>query len=223
MTALQVLTMGMAASLACNCTLARPVVLGVVSEANRAHLNTGAASAGTTVYDGDRFSTEAGGMLLLQGNGATLQLAAESEVIVKSRTNGVQGIEAELNRGTLAFSSSQPAAVEIVADEARVRPVREEPTIGQVTVIGPKELLLHARRGALQFSHRGETQTIAEGKSYRVILDPSEDDAKKNGPYKPARQRKTFLFIAVAGGAVGAGGGIYESRGHKHTESPDRP
>lgn len=223
MTRLRFLAIGMAASLACNCILARPVVLGVVSEANRAHLNTAAASAGATVYDGDRFSTEAGGLLLLQGNAATLQLGGESEVNLRSLPNGAQGIEADLSRGTLAFKSWPPAALEIVANEARILPASEEPTIGKVTVIGPKELLLYARCAALQFSYDGQAQTIAEGESYRVFLDPSEDDAKKKGPYKAARQQKTFLFIAIAGGAAGAGVGIYESHRHKRMESPDRP
>jgi hypothetical protein len=122
MTALRLLAIGMAASLAYSTSPAGPVVLGVVVVANRVHINTAAVTTGATVYDGDRFSTETRGNLLLRGNGAILQLAGESEVIVRSRTNGVQGIEAELNRGTLAFRSWQLAALEIVADEAQIRP-----------------------------------------------------------------------------------------------------
>jgi hypothetical protein len=92
------LTLEMAVLLAWNSVPARPAVLGVVAEADRAHLNSAAVSEGATVYDGDHFSTEAGGMLLLRGGATTLDLAEESAVIVRNRINGGQGMEAELRR-----------------------------------------------------------------------------------------------------------------------------
>ena len=84
-----------------------PAVLGVVMEANRGHLNRGEASAGTTVYDGDDFSTEPGGMLLLRGDAITLELGEESSVVVRRKMDG-QGTRAELTTGTLLFKASAP-------------------------------------------------------------------------------------------------------------------
>jgi hypothetical protein len=202
----------------------RPAVLGIVVQAHRAHVNTSAVSDGATVYDGDSFSTEAGGTLRLRGKAAALDLAEKSQLLVRDTGNGAQKIEAELIKGTLAFSTEHPAAVEIVAREARMRPVAETRTIAQVSVIGPKELRIYARRGSLQFSYRGESETVAEGKSYRVILDPSEDDPKKKKAPKDPRPRKAFLLLAIGGGAGGVIYGIQEShRHHKPPESPDRP
>ena len=220
MTAFRFLAIGMAASLACNCILARPVVLGVVSEANRAHLNTGAASVGATVYDGDRFSTETGGSLLLRGTGATLQLRGESEVNLRSLPNGAQRIEADLNWGTLAFKSWLPAALEIVADDARIHPAGDGQTIGQVTVVGPKELRICARSGALQFSYHGETETIMEGKSYRVILDLPEESPKQKDPLAPSKWPRGFKIVIIGEVAAVVALGIYELL---EPESPDRP
>lgn len=219
MTTLRLLTIGMAASLAYNASLAGPVALGLVVVANRAHINTAAVTTGATVYDGDRFSTETGGSLLLRGNGATLQLAGGSEVIVRSRTNGVRDIEAELNRGTLAFRSWQMAALEIVADEARIRPASEAGTVGEVRVVSSKELAAYALRGALQFSYRGETETIPEGKAYRVILDPpgNESGKDKKEPIND-RKKKAFLLIVIGGEA-----GVIAWEIHERIESPDRP
>jgi hypothetical protein len=216
------LALEMAAFLVWNSVPARTTVLGAVVEADRAHLNSGAISAGATVYDGDHFSTETGGMLLLRGDATLLELAEESAAIVRSRANGTQGTEAELSKGTLVFSTSRADALEITAREARLRPITNARTAAQVSVTGPKELRIYARRGTLQFSYRGETETIAEGAAYRVILDPPEDDSTKKGAVKAGRQR-TFLFIAIGGG--GAGGAVlaYEMRHHKHMESPDRP
>jgi ferric-dicitrate binding protein FerR (iron transport regulator) len=198
-------------------------VLGVVVGADRAYLNNGAVSEGATVYDGDHFSTEAGGMLRLRGDGTTLDLAEESAVIVRCRADGVPGTETELSRGTLVFGATRAAALEITAQETLTRPAADTRTIGQVSVIGPRELRIYARRGALQFSYRGETRTIAEGESYRVILDPLEDEPKKKEVVKPGRQRKAFLFVAIGGGAVGAAVIIFENHRRSYMESPDRP
>ena len=218
------LTREMAAFLAWNPAPARPAVLGVVVEADRVHLYSGAVSAGATVYDGDRFSTETGGMLLLHSDGAMVELTGESAVTVRSQTSGAQGTEAELGKGTLVFSAARAAALEIVAREARIRPIADVRTVAQVSVAGPKELRIYAQRGALQFSYREETETIAEGESYRVILDPPEDDPK-NRPVKAGRHRKPFLLIAIAAAAAGTAVILYEhvNQGHKRMESPDRP
>jgi hypothetical protein len=138
MTLQHLLALEMALFLAGNSGPGRPALLGVVVQAHRAHVNTSAVSDGATVYDGDQFSTEVGGTLRLRGEAAALDLAGESELLVRSAGTGAQKIEAGLIKGTLAFSTEHPAAVEIFAREARMRPVAETRTIAQVSVIGPK-------------------------------------------------------------------------------------
>ena len=219
------LALEMAALVAWSPAPARPAVVGVVEEADRVHLNNGVVSPGATVYDRDRFSSESGGMLLLHGNGAMLELEEESEVVGHSSANGAQGTAAELSKGTLVFSAARAAAVEVVALEAHFRPSADSKTMGQVSVTGPKELRICARHGALQFSYRGETETIAEGAAYRVILDPAQDDTGKKGPVKAARRQRTFLLVAIASAAAGAAiaASMHGDHGHKKMESPDRP
>jgi len=212
----------MAALLTWNSAPARPTVLGVVAEANRVHVNSGAVSEGATAYDGDCFSTETGGMLLLRVEAAMVELDEESVVTVRSKANGAQGTEAELGQGTVVFSAARAAALEIVAREARIRPTTDARTVAQVSITGPKELRINARRGALQFSYRGVTQTITEGESYRVILDPPGDDSKKNeAAQKGAKASKAFVLVAV--GAAAAAFTAYKAHHHKRMESPDRP
>jgi hypothetical protein len=75
----------------------------------------------------------------------------------------------------------------------------------------------------LEFSYRGETEAIAEGTAYRVILDPPEGDTGKKQPVKPRRRRKAFLLIAIGGGAAGAAVSIHGMRHDVGVESPDRP
>jgi hypothetical protein len=218
------LALEVAALVASSSALGRPTVLGVVEEAHRVHLNNGVVSPGATVYDGDRFSTESGGMLLLRGDAAILELGEEGEVVVRRSANVGQGTAAELDKGTLIFSAARAVAVAVVALGARVIPGAGSRTVGQVSVTGPKELFICARCGVLQFSYGGERETIAQGAACRVILDPAEDGLGKTKPVKAVRHRNTLLFVATTGGAAAATTVIlYENHKHKRIESPDRP
>lgn len=197
----------------------RSAVLGVVVYARGAHLGAGAVSTGATVFDGDRLSTEAGGELLVRGEASVLELGEGSAVILRGTAIEAQSTAVNLAKGTVVFSAARAVALEIQADEAQIRPAAQTPTVGQVSVAGPKELRVYARRGPLEFSYRGEIQTIAEGQSYLVILDPPED-IPRNEPSakKPRRRRRAFLLLAVAAAGASSIAVIYEM-----LESSDRP
>ncbi len=218
------LTLQMVFLLAGNSSPGRPPVMGMVVEAYRAHLGGGAVSPGATVYDGDHFSTEEGGALRLRCNAALLDLAEKSAALVRHAGDGAQGLEAELAQGTLVFSTTRAGELEIEAREAHIRPVGNGRTVAQVGVIGPKELHIYARRGAVLFSYRGESKTITEGESYEVILNPPEDGSENKQPAKKqGRSHKAFLLVAGSAGAAAAVVILYEKHEHKEMESPDRP
>lgn len=220
------LTLQMVFLLAGSSSPGRPAVLGVVVEAYRAHLGGGAVSPGATVYDGDHLSTEEGGALRLRCNAALLDLAEKSAALVRHAEDVAQGLEAEaeLVQGTLVFSTARAGELEIEAREAHIRPVGNGRTVAQVSVIGPRELHIYARRGAVLFSYRGESKTIAEGESYQVILDPEEDGSeKKQSRPNAGRPPKAFLLVAGGAGAAAAAVILYEKHEHKQMESPDRP
>ena len=74
------------------------------------------------------------------------------------------------------------------------------------------------------FSYRRESKTIAEGKSYEVILDPAEDGSgKKQTKKKSGQPPKAFLLVAAGAGAGAAAVFVYEEHKHKQLESPDHP
>ena len=113
------------------------------------------------------------------------------------------------------------------AGDAAMGPVAEPRGVVEVGIVGPNELLVFARRGPAQISYRGETETIAEGKSYRVRLNASEDatsgqqSAKKSG-----KRGKALVLIAVGAATAGGIAAIWagKDRGGKGgVESPDRP
>lgn len=213
------MSLAMAGFLTLSSLPARPSVLGVVLAAKHARLNSTTVTVGATVYDGDRFSTETGGMLRLRSGTAGLELAEASVIHVQNPPNGVQGTEVELDKGTLVFRSERVASVDVVAREASIRPIADTRTIAQITITGPKELVIRARRGALQFSYRGETETLAEGKSYRVILDPPNNGPKEE-PVPATKLPKGFKIVILGEVAAVVALGIYELR---EQESPDRP
>jgi hypothetical protein len=191
--------------------------LGTVTQASRAHFNAAVVTAGATIYDGDGLSTEAEGDLQFRGSAALLYMPGASGVTLHGLQHGVQ---AQLRTGTVVFSTAR-AGTEIIADEAFVRPFADGPTVAQVTIIGPKELQINARRGDLQFSYAGETEKLAGGSSYRILLDQPDSTPPSHpqqGPVKAGHESKSFKIILIV-----AIGWITEWAVHEVFESPDRP
>jgi hypothetical protein len=201
-------------------------VLGVVVQANHASLGSQPASEGTTLYDGDRLSTEEDGTLRLSIGLAGVQLAMRSSVILRDVGGGSGGkqFDAELLAGAAVLSVTAANEGEIVACSARVRPASAARGIVRVQILGPHELLVYAQRGAAEISYRSETETIAEGKAYRVMLNA--DDRGQDGTIAkaPAHGGKKILLIAVAVGAASAlGVALAATSRQGPVESPDRP
>lgn len=193
-------------------------VLGVVTQASAAHFNASKVSVGATVYDGDRLSTESEGLLQFRGAGALLYLPGLSGVTLHGLASGTQ---AQLRTGSLVFSSSNATAMEILADEAFIRPATDGPTVAQITILGPKELEITARRGALEFSYRNETEKIAEGTACRILLDSPEVAPRplpQRGPVAAGHENRSFKIIVIV-----VVSWITEWAVHEALESPDRP
>ncbi len=201
--------------------------LGTVITAERAHVGESAADVGTTVYGGDWLSTEPQGSVQVRAGAARLLLLGSSSAIVN---NNEGAPSARLVGGTATFSTGNSRAFTLFASKAAIRPKTDSPTIGQVIYVSEKELLVTARRGGLTISVEDETQTIAEGTSYRVLLDPTDaqgpagagsgqgpsGSGSGGGPLKAGRSR--FLLLATAFIAAGTAVAIYFA-----TESADRP
>lgn len=208
-------------SLASEPSPARVAAVGVVSHADRAHIGEAPASSGTTVYDGDRLSTEADGVLRLNAGTTALHLAPQTSLTVRLTDSG-QSTQVELAAGMLVFSVANPPAVAVHANNAWIRPASNAPTVAHIRIVNRKELRISAQRGSLQFSYEGESAVIPEGVAYRVLLDPQDNPASPSASGQPDRKsgkvRKSFLFIAIA--AATAVAAILEM---PHFESPDHP
>jgi hypothetical protein len=203
---------------------AKPEVLGIIVVAEGASLSGGSASEGTSVYDGDRLSTEPGGALQLRSGGITLALSGASSVIVRTNASGAgKEFDAELASGTVTLSVAAEAAAEIEALGARIRPVTNGRIIVQVRIAGAKKLLVSARRGSVQVFYGEESEMILEGKSYYVLLDPEDGDNSKELSAKKAGKRGgALVLIAVAVAAAVVGTSIPMALRQQY-ESPDKP
>lgn len=201
-----------------------PFGMGMVVSAHQAHVGTAAASPGTTVFAGDELNTEDTGSLQLRAGAARLLLNAKSGVTWGTE----EGMPlATLNWGGAVFSIAGSHALTLKARTAILRPQTDQPTVGNVTILGPKELVVRCSRGALTIAVDDDVRLIPEGTAYRVLLDAeaaaraaAEPSGSTSwGQNRPIRSGKSkFLWYAIAFTSVVTAFAVWEA-----LESPDRP
>src|ERR1700736_6296186 len=121
--------------------------LGVVTAADRARLGNTSVTSGATVFGGDTLITEQTGRLQMRAGNARLALSPSSIAKLGNEQNVPT---ATLTAGTAVFSSpggSDSFAIRVAS--AVIRPLNAQPAVGQVSVIGPKELVVRSNRGSL--------------------------------------------------------------------------
>src|SRR5437660_1354099 len=197
--------------------------LGTVVYADRAHLGAARTSVGATVFSGDRLSTEQSGSVQVRAGAARLLLSGASiATLFQEDANPA----ATLTIGSATFSTANSDAFALHVASAVIRANSNQPTIGQVTVLNPKELIVKSTRGSLSIAVEDDVREIPEGAAYHVVLDPNAAvpqgprgaGTKGYGgpPIKAAKSR--FMWYAVAITAVVTYFAITEV-----VESPDRP
>ena len=200
---------------------------GTVVYAESAHIGTAAASVGATVFAGDKLDTEqVRGGLQIRAGAARVLLTASSRLVW-----GAEGgsASATLTGGTAAFSTVGAKAFVLHAGNATFRPRSDEPTVANVTLLNPKELVVRCSRGAVLIAVEDDVRVIPESTAYRVVLDPeaagrlagaaapaAQGTWGQNPPHPPARSK--FIWYAIGFTALVTGFALYEA-----LESPDRP
>jgi len=199
--------------------------LGLVIQAQEAQIGTAALAIGTTVYPGDTVETETGGTLRLKVGGSQIYLLASSAATLSQKSDMVHAL---VSRGTVGFSSNGTDRFALEIPEGIVSAANGEPAYGQVTIIGPREVVIAAYQGTLVLDNEGELHSIPAGKSYRVTMDlepaataPQQAEGvggKNHDIVAPKRRHLVFDAIMIAA-FVGAGAGIY----YEISQSPSRP
>src|SRR5277367_181283 len=183
--------------------------LGLVIQAQQAHLDNASLTVGTSVFSGDSLVTEAGGALRLKLGGSQLYLLSESAATLAQNATVVHAVVA---RGTVGFSSNGADNIELEIPQGILRAADGQPAYGQVTILSPLEVVISAYRGALVLDNEGDLHIIPAGKNYRVTmeLEPAEQQAPtaSSGGDNPIvqprtrRRRRRLAFYLIFAGAV---------------------
>jgi ferric-dicitrate binding protein FerR (iron transport regulator) len=220
------------AAILTSCVLMSPVwgasagALGTVVASDRASVGGAGAAVGTTVFDGDRLSTADAGSMQLRAGSARFLLSASSAATVRE-DGGTP--EATLLRGSATFSTANAKAFALNALTAVIRAKSDDPTIGHVTMLDEKQLLVECTKGALTITVGDDSRVIAEGSAYRIVLEPSAEEAQDQPPPQGAgakgsgrpplmAAKSRFVWYATAAAVVVTVWAV-----HEVLESPDRP
>jgi hypothetical protein len=196
--------------------------LGIVVYADRAHVGAAPASVGATIFTGDRLSTEPTGSVQVRVGAARLLLSSAS---MATFSQDDASPAATLTLGSATFSTAGSNAFALHVGSAVIRPNTNQPTIGQVTVLTPKELIVRSTRGSLRIAVEDDVREIPEGAAYRVVLDPNANPQGPRGagtkgyggpPIKAAKSK--FIWYAIGITALVTYFAFTEV-----FESPDRP
>ena len=142
-------------------------VLGVVSQTDRAHLDSQNAVMGADIYSCDSLDTEDAGAMRVQIGPSQVYLSAASAAQLEDDGNEIQVL---ITSGTVGFSEPASGNISIRTPAGLVRPASGSMTAGEVTFKGPKEIVISAMRGGLTLDNGGELRTIPEGKSADVTF-----------------------------------------------------
>src|SRR5256885_17272629 len=91
--------------------------------------------------------------------------------------------------------------------EPKIHPATDQPTVAQISIVGPKVIDIRAQRGSLQFAYAAQIQIVSEAAAYRFVLDPADDDLAISGlPNEkrppPWKKRKAFLYFIIGAMSV---------------------
>jgi hypothetical protein len=204
---------------------------GTVIAAEGANVGGGNLSAGTTVFGGDKIFTISTGSVQVRAGAARLLLSGDSAAILAKDEISPA---ASLTRGTAIFSTATSKAFAMHVGSMVIRPGTDYPTVAQVTVVGPKQLIVRSTRGSVSVAVDDDVRVIPEGMAYRIVLDPTEaelaaaDAAAGQDPQgvgsgrragRPRRAgRNRFIWFAIGVTAIVTFLALSEA-----LESADRP
>ena len=194
--------------------------LGMLVYADRAHVGAAPASVGATIFDGDRLSTEQTGSVQMRAGAARLLLNG-AIIATLGDDNGMP--IATLANGSVIFSTAKSDALAIHFGNAVIRSQKDGPTVGQVTILNAKQLVVKSTRGALTVTVDDDSRVVPEGMAYRIVLDPGAEPqprAAARGPQGPPIKagRSKFVWYAIGAAAIVTYLAVSEA-----LESPDRP
>jgi hypothetical protein len=190
--------------------------LAIIALADHAHVGHVNASSGTTVYPGDSLDTEPGGELRLVVGTGQVYLLSDSAANLH-RQSAV--LRASILRGTVGFSGLPSQQFVIDTPEGAVHAANGLPAYGQVTITGPKDIVVSAYTGALVVERGDQRLVVNAGQAYYVSLVPDPEPPQKKAGVVPALNEHLVWRIVIIGAAAGIGYWLWQH----NSESPADP
>ncbi|HKV06066.1 MAG TPA: hypothetical protein VJO53_13300 [Candidatus Acidoferrales bacterium] len=143
-------------------------VLGVVAQADHARLDGSTAVVGADVYSCDTLETDEGGTLRVRVGSSQVFLSSLSSAALEDDSGAIQVV---MTSGTVGFSEPASDEISIRTPAGIVRAAGGQAATAQVTLTGPKELVVSAIHGDIALDNGGALQSIPEGKSADVTFE----------------------------------------------------
>ena len=185
--------------------------LGAIVQAVRGNGSVDTAGTGSTIYAGDRLNAE--GDEKVWARLGKLLLCIEPGTVVD--LGGVpDDPSANLVNGAVDISARENQTFQLLADGITIRPLGAGGSVARVTLVNAHELEVTSERGGIQLSIGEKIQTIPQGETYRVVIEPENPEPR--APAAPGKGalpagKNDFMKYLIGGGAIATGIGIWRA------------
>lgn len=177
---------------------ADPSVVGNVVRSELATVQGVRLTPGSTLYSGDTIRVDSGGTARIAlPDSALVQLTENSRVkLVRIGASTQVNIE----RGSVAFRSTEKSPVEAVLGDATIRPADPGPAVGVVQMRGADAAVIVAEKGRfnLRLAYDGSLKTIREGEAVEVRLLAETANPQGAPGGRTSARRVIILAIILA-------------------------
>lgn len=192
--------------------------LGMVVTANHAVMSDENAMQGATVYSGDTLSTrEDGSLRVAVGPSQVYLLASSTATLLQNEPNVIR---AEVDRGTVDFSTPRLGHLEVGTPLGVIRGTPGDRIFGQVSVFSSSKIDISAYEGTLLMTAaNGEVKAIAAGETYEADASPRPQGVIGVGQGHGIRWKRIRAAAIIVGGTAVASYFLYKEL----TESCSKP
>jgi hypothetical protein len=178
-------------------------LVGVVLDAESAHVSKAPRTSGTSLYSADLVRTDSVGHVQLRVGQTRFQLVGQSEAAF---FYGANGAVTELRHGTMVIALNFPSeSFELFVSDVRIIPEKERPVLAEVTINTPCDFRIKVVHGNLEATAGKETKTLQKGKIYEVSPEFNVNDSRSPAispgtpEYHSGHQHETCALAANSG------------------------
>ncbi len=172
--------------------------IGQLTTRGTAQINGMAVPAATTVFSGDRVTTEKNSQAMLtMGSGDQVLLPASSAASLERASSE---LKLKLALGSVEVVNKSATPIVVLASRTRIHPLAGEASTFEVGING-NALAVVARHGTAVVEAAGKTVEVKEGNELRATLAPNPPQAQAGGS-SGLTSFQTFAIVVAAGGGV---------------------